>query len=53
MAHILIIDDDIKLTSLIKEYLENHTFKVSVQNNPEKGLEFFKKHSSKTRGLLF
>ena len=47
MAHILIIDDDIKLTSLIKEYLENHTFKVLVQNNPEKGLEFFEKNSSK------
>ena len=47
MIHILIIDDDVKLTSLIKEYLENHTFKVSVQNYPEKGLRFFEKSSSK------
>ena len=33
MEQILIIDDDIELTSLIKEYLENHTFKVAIQNN--------------------
>jgi len=47
MEQILIIDDDIELTSLIKEYLENHTFKVAIQNNPEKGLKFFEKNSTK------
>ena len=41
--HILIIDDDIKLTDLIKKYLENHHYSVSVQNSPIKGLAFFQK----------
>ena len=39
--HILIIDDDIKLTGLIKKYLENHHYNVSVKNSPIKGLNFF------------
>jgi len=45
MEHILIIDDDVELTELIKEYLENHKFKTSVKNHPEIGLEFFEKNN--------
>ncbi len=33
-THILIIDDDIELTNLIKKFLENHKFKVSSFTNP-------------------
>lgn len=43
--HILIIDDDIKLTDLIKKYLENHQYKVSVSNLPLDGFEFFQKNN--------
>ena len=41
--HILIIDDDIKLTDLIKTYLEKHKYVVSVENSPIRGFEAFKK----------
>lgn len=44
--HVLIIDDDIKLTALIKKYLENHQYKVSVQNMPIEGYEYFQKDKS-------
>lgn len=44
--HVLIIDDDIKLTDLIKKYLENHQYKVSVQNMPIEGYEYFQKDKS-------
>ena len=47
MAHILIIDDDIELTTLIKKYLENHQFKIDVTNHPQKGLDFFNQHNEK------
>ena len=40
--HILIIDDDVKLTDLIKKYLENHKYKVSVSNVPLEGFDYFK-----------
>ena len=43
LNHILIIDDDIKLTDLIKTYLKNYQYKVSVQNDPVNGFEFFQK----------
>ncbi len=44
--HILIVDDDLKLTSLITKFLENHKFKVSSFDNPKKALEALsKKHS--------
>ncbi len=43
--HILIIDDDIKLTDLIKKYLENHQYKVYVSNLPLDGFEFFQKNN--------
>ena len=41
LNHILIIDDDVKLTDLIKTYLQNHQYKVSVQNDPISGFELF------------
>ena len=44
MDHILIIDDDVELTKLIKQYLENHQFKISIKNHPEIGLDFFAKN---------
>ena len=45
-AHILIIDDDLKLTALITKFLENHSFKVSSFDNPKKALEVLReKHS--------
>ena len=44
--HVLIIDDDIKLTALIKKYLENHQYKVSVKNMPIEGYEYFQKNKS-------
>ena len=43
--HVLIIDEDIKLTDLIKKYLENHQYKVSVQNMPIEGYEYFQKNT--------
>ena len=44
--HILIVDDDLKLTSLITKFLENHKFKVSSFDNPKNALEALnKKHS--------
>lgn len=42
--HILIIDDDIKLTDLIKKYLENHQYQVSISNLPNEGFEYFQTH---------
>ena len=45
LNHILIIDDDLKLTDLIKTYLQNHQFKVSVQNDPIGGFNLFQKKS--------
>ena len=45
-AHILIIDDDVKLTALITKFLENHSFKVCSIDNPRTALEaLHKKHS--------
>ena len=38
-AHILIIDDDLKLTALITKFLENHSYKVSSFDNPKNALE--------------
>ena len=37
--HILIIDDDLKLTALITKFLENHSYKVSSFDNPKNALE--------------
>ena len=45
-AHILIIDDDLKLTELITKFLENHSFKVCSFDHPKKALEALnQKHS--------
>ena len=45
-AHILIVDDDLKLTALITKFLENHSFKVSSFDNPKNALAILsKKHS--------
>ena len=38
-AHILIIDDDLKLTALITKFLENHSFRVSSFDNPKNALK--------------
>ena len=44
--HILIIDDDLKLTALIKKFLEKHSFQVSAFDNPKNALtKLNKKHS--------
>ena len=37
-VHILIIDDDLELTGLIKKFLENHKFRVSSFDNPKNAL---------------
>ena len=43
--HILIIDDDLSLTELIKKFLENHKFKVSSFDHPTNALNGLdKKH---------
>lgn len=39
MPHILLIDDDTELTSLLKEVLSFEGFEVSEANNGEEGLE--------------
>ena len=45
-AHILIVDDDLELTALIKKFLENHNFKVSSFHHPKKALDALsKKHT--------
>ena len=38
-GHILIVDDDLSLTALIKQFLENHKFKVSSYDNPMDALK--------------
>ena len=44
--HILIIDDDLELTGLIKKFLENNKFKVSSFNNPKIALEHLSKKNT-------
>jgi len=44
--HILIIDDDIKLTQLIKTFLEKHNYKITINNNSTEGFELFQKNKS-------
>ena len=44
--HILIIDDDLELTALIKKFLENNKYKVSSFDNPKVALQSLeKKHN--------
>ena len=44
--HILIIDDDLELTSLIQKFLENHKFKVSSFAHPRHALTALNKKNS-------
>ena len=43
MEKILIIDDDIKLTELVNEFLESHKYTVISKHTPEEGLECLEK----------
>ena len=36
--HIFIIDDDLELTSLLREFLESHNYHITIFNSPEKGV---------------
>ena len=45
-AHILIIDDDLKLTALITKFLENHSFGVSSFDNPKNALKALNKKNT-------
>ena len=44
--HILIIDDDIKLTELIQKYLEKHKYKVTINNSSVDGFNIFEKNKN-------
>ena len=44
MGTILIIDDDIELTSLINEFLNNYNFKIEISHNPVEGLKKLEKN---------
>lgn len=44
--HILIIDDDIKLTELIQKYLEKHKYKVTINNSSLDGFNIFEKNKN-------
>jgi len=37
--HIFIIDDDLELTELLREFLESHNYHITIFNSPEKGLD--------------
>ena len=43
MEYILIIDDDIKLTELLIEFLSSHKYNVVAKHTPEEGLEYLSK----------
>ena len=36
--HIFIIDDDLELTNLLREFLESHSYHITIFNSPEKGV---------------
>tara|TARA_B100001250_G_C19804464_1_gene792613 strand:+ start:251 stop:943 length:693 start_codon:yes stop_codon:yes gene_type:complete len=40
--HILIIDDDKKLTKLLNEFLGSFNYKISAKHKPDEGIEFCK-----------
>lgn len=42
MHHILIIDDDVSLTTLLAEYLAQNGYKVTAENQPSPGIERIK-----------
>ena len=39
MSNVLVIDDDKELTELLKEFLSNYNFNVSITHNPSRGIE--------------
>ena len=41
MENILIIDDDVKLTELLDEFLSSYKYNVVTKHTPETGLEYF------------
>ena len=43
MGNILIIDDDIKLTELLIEFLSSYKYNVVAKHTPEEGLEYLEK----------
>ena len=43
MEKILMIDDDIQLTQLVKEFLDSQKYEVIIKNTPEEGLDYLKK----------
>ena len=43
MEKILIIDDDIKLTELVDEFLVSYKYEVIAKDTPEDGLDYLKK----------
>jgi len=45
MPTILIIDDDVELTDLLKEFLSKHNYSILVHHNPINGLETLKNKS--------
>ena len=42
--HIIIIDDDLELLSLLNDFLNRKAAKISTFNNPQEGLTFVKNH---------
>ncbi len=38
-AKILVIDDDVKLTDLLKDYLSRFNYEVIIANHPHAGLD--------------
>ena len=45
MEKILIIDDDMELSDLIKEFLDSFNYKVHAQDTPEGGLKFVQENN--------
>ena len=39
MSNVLVIDDDKELTELLKEFLSNYNFNVSITHSPSRGIE--------------
>ncbi len=44
MKKILIIDDDIELNDLLRDFLSKHSFEVFTATHPNDGLDLFNKH---------
>ena len=46
MNNILIIDDDVKLTDLLSEFLNNFNYNTKIFHNPLKGIEYLDNNSA-------